>query len=214
MIRVVITEDHKALIDGIKSFFGNSKIIHVVDSATNGRELLEVLKYKRKLMPHVVITDIRMPIMDGISATREIKKLYPKVNVLAFTMFDTHETVQRMLNAGAHGYILKNSGLMIMIEAIKAVAKGKSYFDPNILVKLEENRRKIKRMQPEKGVLSRREMEILELIAQNKTSNEISEILNIAYNTVKTHRRNMHKKLGLESRIDLLDYAKEHFFKF
>ncbi len=214
MIRVVIAEDHKALIDGVKSFFDGSKIIQIVDSATNGRELLKILKYKRKLMPHVVITDIRMPIMDGISATKEIKKLYPKVNVLAFTMFDTHDTIERMLKAGAHGYILKNSGLMVMIEAIETVAKGKSYFDPNVLVKLEENRRKIKRMQPKKGVLSRRELEILELVAQNKTSLEISEILNIAHNTVKTHRRNMHKKLGLESRLDLIDYAKEHFYKF
>ena len=210
MIRVVIAEDHQALIDGVKSFFVKNKEIEIVGSANDGEELLGVLKRKRKLMPNVVITDIRMPIMDGIVATKKIKEQFPEVNVLAFTMFDTPETIQKMLDAGAHGYILKNSGLPIMIEAIKFVAKGKKYFDPNVLVKLEENSRRIKKMQPKKGVLSKREKEILQLIGERKMSKEISDTLNISEATVSTHRRNMYRKLNLKHLGDLISYAQKN----
>ena len=214
MIRIAIAEDHQALIDGIKSFFTGSKEIELVGTANNGEELLNMLKRKRTLIPQVVITDIRMPIMDGIVATKHIKKEFPDINILAFTMFDSPETINKMLKAGAHGYILKNSGLKIMIEAIQSVAKGKKYFDPNVLLKLEEDKEKKKDVIQHKGVLSKREKEILQLISERKTSAEIADILNIAENTVNTHRRNMYRKLNLKNRTDLFLYAAENKFEF
>ena len=121
MIKVIIAEDHQALIDGIKSYFKDKEDIKIVAAALNGKELIELV---RKYRPDVVITDIRMPVMDGIEATSIIRRRFKKVNILAFTMFDQPNAVNKMIEAGALGYILKNSGLKIMIEAIETVAKG------------------------------------------------------------------------------------------
>jgi len=209
MIRVVIAEDHQALIDGIESFFHNNEEIEIIGAALNGKELIKLVK---KYRPNVVITDIRMPIMDGIEATRRIKKVYTKVHVLAFTMFDQPKAVNQMLDAGALGYILKNSGLKIMIEAIKTVAKGEKYFDPNVLINLEKG--KLQQNTQKKGILSRREKEILNLIAQGKKSLEISDLLSITKYTVDTHRKNIIKKLGLESNSDLMKVAVEQKYTF
>jgi len=209
MIKVVFAEDHQALIDGVQSFFESNEEIQIIGTANNGEELVELVK---KLKPDVVITDIRMPILDGIAATAQIKKKYPKINVLAFSMFDQPKAVNQMLKAGAHGYILKNSGLKIMKEAIRAVAKGKKYFDPNVILNLEKDK-KNKKIQ-KKGVLSRREKQIMGLIAEGKKSIEISEALFITKFTVDTHRKNMIRKLGLASNTDLMKIAVEKKYEF
>jgi two-component system nitrate/nitrite response regulator NarL len=211
MIRVVFAEDHQALIDGVESFFDYNKDIEIVGTANNGEELIKEVRLKR---PDVVITDIRMPIMDGIKATAIIKKEFPKINVLAFTMFDQANAVKQMTKAGAHGYILKNSGLKIMIEAIKAVAENKEYFDPNVLVNIEKSEENKKNKIQKRGILSRREKEIIALIEEGKTSVEISEILFIAKGTVDSHRKNMIRKLGLSSASELVKYAVEKKYKF
>jgi len=208
MIKVVIAEDHQSLIDGVQSFFNYNEEIEIIGTANNGQELLSVLK-KRK--PDVIIMDIRMPVMDGIEATKQLKEIYPTINVLAFTMFDQPNAIKKMLKAGATGYILKNSGLKIMLEAIRAVSEGKQYFDPNVLINLEKNKEEdaLKKNTQKKGVLSRREKEILQLIIEGKTSAEIGETLFIAKTTVDKHRRNMMQKLRLTSQNDLLKYAME-----
>jgi two-component system nitrate/nitrite response regulator NarL len=210
MIRVIIAEDHQALIDGIESFFFNNDDIDIIATALNGKELVKlVFLYK----PDVVITDIRMPIMDGIEATKKIKKRFKKsVHVLAFTMFDQPNAVNQMIDAGALGYILKNSGLKIMIEAIKTVAKGKKYFDPNVLINLEKQKGEQKIQK--RGILSRREKEILAQIALGKKSIEIADILYITKHTVDTHRKNIIKKLGLVNNSDLMKIAVERKYKF
>ncbi|MEE9350167.1 MAG: response regulator transcription factor [Flavobacteriaceae bacterium] len=209
MIKVVLAEDHQALIDGVVSFFEYNEDIQIIGTAINGVELLKLLK---KITPDVVITDIRMPIMDGIEATKIIKKDYPNINVLTFSMFDQPRAVRKMMKAGAHGYILKNSGLIIMKEAIKAVSKGKIYFDPNVLINLESEKNKNKLQK--KGVLSKREKEILELISRGKQSIEISELLFISKYTVDTHRKNMLKKLNLSTSTDLIQFAVEKKYDF
>ncbi len=210
MIRVIIAEDHQALIDGIESFFFNNDDIDIIATALNGKELVKlVFRYK----PDVVITDIRMPIMDGIEATKKIKNRFKKnIHILAFTMFDQPNAVNQMIDAGAIGYILKNSGLKIMIEAIKTVAQGKKYFDPNVLINLkkQEGEPRIQK----RGILSRREKEILAQIALGKKSIEIADILCITKHTVDTHRKNIIKKLGLVNNSDLMKIAVEQKYKF
>lgn len=210
MIKVIIAEDHQSLIDGIESFFSYSDEIKIIGSANNGQELLSVLK-KRK--PDVIIMDIRMPIMNGIEATKQLKEIYPTINVLAFTMFDQPNAIKKMLKAGAIGYILKNSGLKIMLQAITSVSEGKEYFDPNVLISLEKNKEEkegtLEKGNQKKGVLSKREKQILQLIIDGKTSVKISEVLFIAKTTVDKHRVNMMRKLGLTSQNDLLKYAIE-----
>ena len=207
MITVIIAEDHQALIDGVVSFFDYHEEIDIIATANDGKQLIKQVK---KTKPDVVITDIRMPIMDGIEATRELVKLYPDIKILAFTMFDQPNAINKMLDAGALGYILKNSGLKIMLEAIRAVANNEKYFDPNVLINLEKEKKSKKDSSVQKrGVLSKREKQILQLIIENKTSVEISDILNIAKTTVDTHRKNMYRKLRLTSQNDLLKYAME-----
>ena len=209
MIKVIIAEDHQALIDGVKSFFHKNEEIKIVAAALNGKELIELV---RKHRPDVVITDIRMPVMDGIEATAEIRRRFKQVNILAFTMFDQPTAVNKMVEAGALGYILKNSGLKIMIEAIEAVAKGEKYFDPNVLINLEneKNKRKVQK----KGILSTRQIEILNLIAVGTKSTDIAKMLCISKNTVDTHRRNIIRKLGLDPNTDLRKIAIERRYNF
>jgi len=206
MTRLAICEDHNALIDGIKLFLEYEDDIEVIGFANNGKELLELVKRKS---PHVVISDIRMPVMDGITATTQIKKAYPNVKVIAFTMFDQEEAVQQMLEAGANGYILKNSSLKELLTAIRTVAAGETYFDPQLTFSHQK-----KPATRSKTVLTRRQIEILKLIAKGKTNNEIADILFIGRTTVETHRKNMIRALGLKGSGELLRYALERKYDF
>ena len=204
MIRVVIAEDHQALIDGILSFLEYEDDIKVVGHANDGDALLEVIQ---RLTPSIVLCDIRMPKIDGITATKRIRNEYPEIRVIAFTMFDQEEAIRQMLEAGAVGYILKSSPLQIVLEAIRTVAEGKTYFDKKIhLPSAEKNN--------SKSVLSSREKEILGLIAEGKTSHEIADQLFIGKSTVDTHRKNMIRKLGLNGAGELLRFALERKYDF
>lgn len=207
MIRLAIAEDHQSLIDGIKLLLEYEDGISIVGSANDGEALLEIVAKKR---PNVVLTDIRMPKLDGIEATKQIKKQYPEIKVLAFTMFDQTEAIQRMLDAGASGYILKNSALKEVYEAILTVYKGDTYFDANINTNVLNSGAANK----SKGVLTKRQIEILELIGQGKTSREIADLLFIGIHTVDTHRKNMVRILGLQGKGELMRYALEKKYKF
>ena len=207
MIRLAIAEDHQSLIDGIKLLLEYEDTISIIGTANDGEALLDIVRLKQ---PNVVITDIRMPKMDGISATKIIKKEFPKTKVLAFTMFDQTEAIEQMLDADADGYILKNSSLEEVLTAIKIVFKGDNYFDVNINTNgLDKNRKSKKR-----GLHTKRQIEILALIAKGKTSREIGEQLFIGIHTVDTHRKNMVRILGLKGKGELMRYALEKKYKF
>lgn len=207
MIRLVIAEDHQSLIDGLELQFENDDNIQVVGSANDGEMLLEIVEKKK---PDVVITDIRMPKIDGIAATKLIKKDYPEIQILAFTMFDQDEAVSQMLGAGATGYVLKSSSLNEVRTAIETVAKGEAYYDPNINVIIEGD----DKAKQKKGELTKRQKEILEFIAQGKTSREIADQLFTSVYTIETHRKNMIKILGLHGNGELLRYAIEKKYDF
>jgi two-component system nitrate/nitrite response regulator NarL len=204
MIRLAIAEDHNALIDGIKLFLDLEDDIQFVGYANNGQALCELVKNKK---PDVVITDIRMPVMDGITAAKYILKLEPSIRVIAFTMFDQDDAVRQMLDAGAKGYILKNSNLTELLSAIRTVYNGGHYYDPGIVIP-EKTRSK------SSGPLSRRQIEILKLVALGKTNQEIADQLFIGKTTVETHRKNMIRILNLKGPGELLRYALESKYKF
>lgn len=204
MITVAIAEDHQALIDGIKSYIRHEDDITIVGQANNGEELLHLVRLKQ---PEVVLCDIRMPILDGIEATKMIQKEFPHTKVVAFTMFEQDDAVQQMLEAGAKGYILKNSSLEIVLEAIRTVAAGTTYYYKQIhLPQAASN--------GTKSILSSREQEILHLISLGHTSHQIAEELFIGKSTVDTHRKNMIRKLGLSGAGELLRYAVEKKYEF
>ncbi|WP_417800695.1 response regulator [Tenacibaculum sp.] len=213
MITIAMAEDHQMLIDGVTSFFEYDEDINIIGTVNNGEELIKLVRLKQ---PRLVITDIRMPKMDGIEATKQIKLEFPHIKVLALTMFDQPDAIKQMLDAGASGYLLKNSGIKMLSKAITSIVKGNTFFDPNVALNfmndyIHEN---ITVGKPEKIILSNREKEILQLIANGSTSKEIAETLFIAKTTVDTHRKNMIRKLNLSSGNELIKYAIERKYNF
>ncbi|WP_293890897.1 response regulator transcription factor [Flavobacterium sp.] len=203
MITLAIAEDHQALIDGMKLFFKNEADIMVVGESNDGEELIELVKNKR---PSVVITDIRMPKCDGIMATRIIKSQYPETKVIAFSMFDQDEAMEQMKAAGASGYIMKNSSLQTVLEAIRTVARNETFFDDAITAKDGHTKKTI--------ILSSREKEILRLVGEGKSSQDIADTLSIGKSTVDTHRKNIIKKFNITGKNDFLRFAVERKYDF
>ena len=209
MIHIVFAEDHQALIDGFAAYLEYSEEIKIIGTANDGEELVNLV---RKKQPQVVITDIRMPKLDGIEATRLIKKEFPHIKIIALTMFDQKELVQKIIRAGANGYLLKNSGLKMLCEAVKQVMDGQNYYDPNLSQDFLKDFVESPVKEKTKTLLSARENDILYLIAQGKTSQDIANELFISKATVDTHRRNMTRKLALSGSNALLQYAVETKF--
>jgi two-component system nitrate/nitrite response regulator NarL len=196
-ISIVMAEDHNALIDGLKYYVEYIDDIIFLGFANNGKDLVDLVERKR---PKVVITDIRMRVMDGLDATRIISKKFPDTRIIAFTMFEQDEAVNAMLEAGAKGYILKNSSLEELLKAIRLVASGESYYDASIAADSSAKHTK-------DNVLTRRQIEILKLISQGRTNQEIGDALFIGKTTVETHRKNMIRVLNLQGAGELLRYA-------
>ncbi|PHR89068.1 MAG: DNA-binding response regulator [Leeuwenhoekiella sp.] len=208
MIKLAIGEDHQSLIDGISLLLAEQEEIKLICTANDGEDLVtQVLKHQ----PDVVITDIRMPKMDGIEATKHIKNQLPDTGVIAFSMFDQTEAIKQMLDAGASGYVLKNSSLETLKQAIQRVASGETFFDSQIdlsLIEAENN------ASEKGGLLTKRQVEILRHIALGKTSREIADELFIGVHTVDTHRKNMMRILELKGKGELLRYALERKYDF
>lgn len=200
MIKIVIAEDHQALIDGMKIFIENEADMQVVGEANNGEELIEIV---RKTIPDVVLTDIRMPKMDGITATNAIKSVFPEVKIIAFSMFEQEDAIAQMRRAGASGYIMKNLPMHAVVDAIRKVMDEESYFETSMKTAKVDNEN-----------LSSREKEILKLIGQGKSTLEIAEILCIGKTTVDSHRKNLGKKLNLTGKNDLIRVAMERKYDF
>lgn len=203
MIKIAIAEDHQALIDGMKVFLEYETDLLIVGEANNGDRLLDIVRSKK---PDVVLTDIRMPVMDGITAARLIKKEFPQCKIIAFSMFEQEEAIQQMQEAGASGYILKNSSLKNVLEAIRTVHRGETYFDNGIT--------KTEKKDTDEVPLSKREKEILRLVGEGKTSQEIADALFIGKTTVDTHRKNILKKLNLQGKSELMRYSMEKKYDF
>lgn len=206
MIRLAIAEDHQALIDGIELFFKYKEDIEIIGTTNDGEALLDLVRLKQ---PNVVLMDIRMPKMDGITATKKIKKEFPNTRIIGFTMYEQIEAIQKMMNAGASGYLLKNSPLEEVIKAVRSVYNGETYFDANIDMNAENDSNK-----KSKGLLTKRQIEILALIAEGKTSREIANTLFIGTHTVDSHRKNMIRILGLHGKGELMRYALEKKYRF
>ncbi len=203
MITIVLAEDHQSLIDGVQSFLEYEDDIEVVGTANDGEKLIDLVRSKQ---PQVVITDIRMPKCDGITATKIIRKEFPQIKVIAFSMFDQKEAINQMKDAGASGYIMKNSSLTKMVEAIHAVVKNETFYDDSITT--------IDTSTKEEVLLSNREKEILRLIGDGQTSQEIAEQLFIGKSTVDSHRKNIIKKLNITGKNELIRYAIERKYDF
>ena len=206
-IKVIIVDDHQLFIDGIKSILSKALEINTIGEANNGVEVLQLLE--QGLVPDIILTDIRMPVLDGVSLTKTLTKDYPKIRVLALSMFDQAPDVIEMLDAGAKGYVTKNVEKSELITAINTLIKGDYFFSDSIPKEIENWFHKEKSTLSESD-LTKREKEILQLIVKGRTSIEMANQLKLSKYTIDTHRKNIHKKLGIKSNTGLVNYALKH----
>lgn len=206
MIKIAIAEDHQMFIDGIRSILENVRDIEIIAEAKDG---LELIKAVEKENPDIILTDIRMPGMDGLAATKYLRENYSQIPILALSMFDQEEEIIDMLKAGAAGYIIKKAGKDELVTAIHKLVDRGHYYSPSISAKVNkwlENPEMIVEAAP----LTKRERQILKLIAEGKTSQQIANALKISKYTVDTHRKNIHKKLDIKTNTGLVKYVLEN----
>lgn len=206
-IRVLLADDHTILRAGLKMMLNAQPDIEVIGEASDGRQALQEAQ---RLLPDVIIMDITMPDCNGIEATRQVKRLLPETRVLVLTMHENEEYLFQMLRAGASGYMLKEAADTELISAIRVVSSGRFYLSPSAQSMMVSDYLQRVRTGEERdsyGALTEREREILKLVAEGHTNNQIAERLFISPKTVDTHRTHIMDKLNLHSRAELVKYA-------
>ena len=205
-IRVLLADDHKIIRDGLKTLIEKEAGMEVIAEAENGRK---TVRLAQKLHPNVVIMDVTMPDMNGIDATRKIMEETPGVRVIGLSMHSDRRYVLGMLEAGACGYLLKDCAFEELATAIRNVAEGNTYLSPRIAEVVVQGYLD-KAPGPSHGsgaVLTPREREVLQLLAEGMAAKEIASHLNVSVKTVETHRRNMMEKLNMRGIAELTKYA-------
>jgi DNA-binding NarL/FixJ family response regulator len=195
-VNVILADDHPVVLDGVKEIIKTMGWLNVVGTAGNGKDLLQLVRHTPV---GLVILDINMPGSDGIECTKQIKREFRSVKVLVLTMYNDRGLINEMINAGADGCILKSKGSSELREAISRVMDGKSYFDFIPDLKHESLH--------DSHTLTEREIEVAKMIAKGRSSIEISDTLFISEHTVKTHRKNIFKKLDINTSSQLVQFA-------
>lgn len=202
MIKIVIADDHAMFRDGIKAMIALEANMEVIGEADNTSSIIEECQNKN---PHVVLMDISMGETDGIEVTQKLKKLMPEVKILAVSMHNESQYIKSMLDSGANGYILKTTGRNEMLSAIQAVNSGATFLSSDVSMNLLKG---LNQTQVPKMVkLTPREIEVLKMIANEHSNQEIADALFISSRTVDTHRRNLLEKLALKNNAGLVRYA-------
>ena len=207
---VVIVEDHRLFREGLKSLLADKSSFDIVGEAGDG---LEALRCVRKRRPNLVLLDISMPKMNGISVMREIKSQFPEIKILALTIHESDHYVLEAFEAGADGYCLKDAGRRELMVAITSVLEGKKYISPTISDKVMEGyltgRKKLK-SRTSWDTITPREREVLKLLGEGYQNKEISDMLHISVKTVEKHRANIMNQLDMHNAAALTAYAIEH----
>jgi DNA-binding NarL/FixJ family response regulator len=210
-LRILIADDHGLVRRGARAVLSSRRGWRVVGEAANGREAVQKAV---ELKPDVAVVDISMPELSGIEAVCQIREAVPDTKVLVLTMHESDQMVQRALDAGAHGYILKSDLTDSLPKAVKAVAEGKRFLTPKVSEIVLDgflSKRSRHRQEERAGArVTTREVEIIRLLAEGKTNKEIAALLGIAVRTVETHRSKIMLKLGLHSLAEVIHYAMRH----
>ncbi len=202
---VLIVDDHQVLIDGIKSILLNQKNIHVGGTATSGNQAIALIQ---ELEIDLVLLDINMPGLDGIQTCGTLLKIAPSLKIIALTMHNEYAYIQKMLDMGAHGYLLKNSGKEEILLAIDQVMQNRSYFNSDVTRTIINGMKNQQRATKEEGIkLTKREMEVLQLITDGQTTADIAKQLFVSASTVETHRKKLLRKLEVKNTAGLVRKA-------
>ena len=206
-IKVLLAEDHTIVRKGLRSLLDGETDIEVIGEAEDGREAVQKTQ---QLRPDIVLMDITMPGLNGLEATRQIKKRFPEVKVLVLTMHANEEYILQVLQAGASGYVVKQAVVGELVSALRAVQRGDSFLSPSICRRVVEEyiRQAAARAERDSyGELTEREREVLQLIAEGHSNKSIADSLSISVKTVETHRAHLLEKLGIGSTAELIRYA-------
>jgi two-component system, NarL family, response regulator NreC len=202
VIRILLADDHVLVRQGFKMILSAQPDMQIVGEAANGREAVEAAE---KLQPDVILMDVTMPELNGIEATRRVATSSPRTRVLALSMHKDAVYVREILRAGARGYLLKDSADADLIAAVRSIAKGEGYLSPSVSdAVLTDYRRHVT---DPLDLLTTREREVLQMIAEGKTNKEIATTLNLSVYTIEAHRGRVMEKLNLHSTGELVRFA-------
>ena len=208
MLRILIADDHQMVRQGLRQLLDDHKDWQVCAEASTGREAVALTL---KLCPQVVVLDLAMPELNGLEATRQIKKALPNTEVLIFTMHETEELTRDVLGAGARAYLLKSDASQQIVAAVEALAEHKPYFTWKVAKTMLDAYLKLGQAGssavPGFNQLTAREREIVQLLAEGRSNKAVSALLGISVKTVETHRAAVMKKLGINSIAELVRYA-------
>jgi DNA-binding NarL/FixJ family response regulator len=203
---LLFADDHVLIREGFRTLIKEIPNVKLLADATNGEELFVLTK---KLLPDVVITDIRMPVADGIETTKNIKARFPDIKVIALSSYEEYELIQEMRDAGASGYLNKDIDSRELSNAINAVKAGKSYYCSTALTVLSERIDHATEVPPPVP-LTKRERELIPYIAKGMSNQEIAKLLHLSKRTVESHRWHLQEKLGLKTPVAIALYALKH----
>ena len=207
-IRILITDDHGVIRAGLRALLGGLSDMEIVGEASDGQE---VLSKTAELKPDVVLMDLSMPNMGGIEATRQLSRIEPNARILILTVHEDESLLKEVIRSGATGYIIKRADEDELIHAIRVVARGDMYVHPSLTRALFiEPLPKASPSASEVETLTFREIDVLRLLARGNTNRQIADQLGISPRTVEGHRANLSGKLGLHSRVELVEYAEKH----
>ena len=203
-IRVLLAEDHETVRHGLKLLINGQTDMEVVGEAGDGRVAVERAK---TLQPNVAVVDVSMPQMNGLAATKAIRESTPGTAGVALTRYDDAAYVQELLNAGALGYVLKQSPSAELVDAVRAAASGRRYLDRRLAARVAGDILSSRRRRAAPPAITDREREVLRLMALGHSNKEIAELLFLSVKTIEVHKANAMRKLGLAGRTDVVRYA-------
>lgn len=202
--RIILADDHTILRQGVRAILDAEEDLEVVGEAKDGDEAVQLT---RQLKPDLVVMDITMPKMSGIEATKTLRLEFPDLPVLILTMHEEPEFIFAMLDAGANGYVLKETAARELVSAIRAVLEGGSVLYPSVARRIVQEAARGRHKDSSDSTLTPREVEVLKLVAQGRTNREIADKLFLSVKTVETHRTHIMEKLGVHDRVELVKYA-------